>query len=64
MTTDQDLEQTVNREGKSRVGVIGLTLRKSALMCWLTARHVTAVYMNSFKKLCDTPDGTEAAHKC
>ena len=42
VATDQALEQTVNRNGKIKVGVIGLTLRKGALNRWLQTRHVTA----------------------
>ena len=30
--TDQDLEQTINREARSQGGVIGFTLRKGALL--------------------------------
>lgn len=54
VATDQALEQTVNRDGKSKGGVIGLTLRKSALTRWLKTRHVTAEYVESFTSLCNT----------
>lgn len=52
--TDQALEQTINREAKSDEGVIGFTLRKSALLCWLLTRHVTGKYSEIFKDLCST----------
>jgi hypothetical protein len=39
--TDQALEQTINREAKTRGGVIGYTRRKGALLRWLLTRHVT-----------------------
>ncbi|KAF3859802.1 hypothetical protein F7725_000057 [Dissostichus mawsoni] len=39
VATDQALEQTINREGKSEGGVIGLTLKKGALTRWLMTRH-------------------------
>ena len=35
VATDQALEQTINREGKSQGGVIGFTLRKGALTRWM-----------------------------
>ena len=34
VATDQAFEQTVNRDGKSKGGVVGLTLRNSALSRW------------------------------
>ena len=45
------LEQTRNKEGKGKRGVVGLTLRKGALTRWLITRHVTAEYCQSFKSL-------------
>ena len=44
VATDQALEQTINREGKSQGGVIGFTLRKGALTRWMATRHITAQY--------------------
>lgn len=55
--TDQALEQTINREAKSDGGVIGFTLRKSALLRWLLTRHVTGEYCETFKELCSTKHG-------
>lgn len=52
--TDQALEQTINREAKSDGGVIGFTLRKSALLRWLLTRHVTGEYSETLKDLCST----------
>lgn len=46
VASDQALEQTINREGKSQGGVIGFTLRKGA------TRHITAQYTEAFKELC------------
>jgi hypothetical protein len=52
--TDQALEQSINREAKSRGGVIGFTLRKGALLRWLLTRAVTGEYSQSFKEMCQT----------
>lgn len=52
--TDQALEQSINREAKSRGGVIGFTLRKGALLRWLLTRYVTGEYSQSFKAMCQT----------
>ena len=43
----------MNCEGKSQGGIIGFTLRKGALTCWLLTRHVTAQYAEAVKVLCD-----------
>ena len=59
VSTDQALEQTINKEGKSQGGIIGLTLRKEALMRWLMTRHVTAEFSDAFRSMCrQTPDKT------
>ena len=52
VATDQALEQTINREGKSEGGVVGLTLKKGALIRWLMTRHVTTEYVDAMKELC------------
>lgn len=49
--TDQALEQTINREAKGTGGVIGFTLRKSALLRWLLTRHVSGEYSEAFQEL-------------
>ena len=52
VSTDQALEQTINKEGKSEGGIIGLTLRKDALTRWLMTRHVMAEYSDAFTTMC------------
>ena len=51
VSTDQALEQTINLEAKSKGGVVGFTLRKSALLRWLLTRHITAEYNVAFKSM-------------
>ncbi|KAJ4939568.1 hypothetical protein JOQ06_029013 [Pogonophryne albipinna] len=63
VATDQALEQTINREGKSQGGVVGFTLRKAALTRWLMTRHVTTAYVDAMKELCDTDAKGPKAHK-
>ena len=63
VATDQALEQTVNRDGKSKGGLIGLTLRKGALSRWLITRHITAEYKVAFKALCTVGTKTNKAHE-
>ena len=62
MATDQGLEQTINKDGKSRGGVFGLTLRKGALTRWLQTRHITAEYVEAFRSLCGTKCQTSRHH--
>ena len=55
VASDQALEQTINRDGKSQGGVIGFTLRKGTLTPvthWMVTRHITAQYTEAFKELC------------
>ena len=49
VATDQALEQTIHREGKSHGGVIGFPLRKGALTHWMATRHITAQYAEAIK---------------
>ena len=53
--TDQALEQSINREAKSKGGVIGYTLRTGALLRWLLTRHVTGAYAERFNDICSSP---------
>ena len=63
VATDQALEQTVNKEGKSKGGVIGLTLREGALTRWLQTRHVSAEYAEAFETLCHSKSETVKHHE-
>ena len=58
VSTDQALEQTINLEAESKGGVVGFTLRKSALLTWLLTRHITAEYNVAFKSMlsCEKED--------
>ena len=52
VTTDQALEQSINREAKSQGGVIGYTLRKGTVVQWLLTRYITGEYAEQFKEMC------------
>ena len=54
VSTDQALEQTVNREAQSQGGAIGFTKRKGALLRWLMTRHITGSYSEAMKEMCTT----------
>jgi len=45
-------DQNINREAKSKGGVIGYTLRKGALFRWLLTRHVIGEYAERFNDIC------------
>ena len=51
VASDQALEQTIHREGKSHGGVFGSTLRKGALTRWLATIYITAEYIEAFKEM-------------
>ena len=50
--TDQALEQSINKDAKSKGGVIGFTLRKGALLRWLLTRHISSCYSDRLRELC------------
>ena len=58
--TDQALEQTINRDGRSQGGVIGFTLRKGALTRWMATRHITAQYAEALTEMCQNSKQTTA----
>ncbi len=60
VATDQALEQTINREGKSQGGVIGFTLLKGTLTRWMAIRHITAQYAEALKEMCQNSKQTTA----
>ena len=51
-SSDQALEQTINVEGKSEGGIIGLALWKGAMIRWLMTRHIASEFANAFQVLC------------
>ena len=63
VSTDQALEQTINRETKGQGGVIGLTLRKQALTRWLMTRHETAEFADALKTLCQDRSSKNRTHE-
>ena len=60
VATDQAVEQTINREGKSQGGVLWFTLRKGALTRWMATRHITAQYAEALKEVCQNSKQTSA----
>ena len=60
VATDQALEQTINREGKRQIGVIGFTLRNGALTRWMATRHITSQYAEALKEMCQNIKQTAA----
>ena len=52
--TDQALEQSINKDAKSKGGVIGYTLKKGALLRWLLTSHVIVDHAEKFKEMYPT----------
>lgn len=44
VASDMALEQSVNKDCKSSAGVIGFSQKASALLRWITTRHVLGEY--------------------
>lgn len=60
VATDQALEKTENRDGKSRGAIIGLKRGKTALRRWLSTRHITDEHVEAFTG--KENSGNEKAH--
>lgn len=61
---DQALEQTINRDTKVSGGIVGISLKPSAVQRWMLTAHVRAGFTQSCKALAGlVSDGEEAIHK-
>lgn len=48
VASDMALEQSINKDCKSSAGVIGFSQKPSALLRWITTRHVLGEYSKKF----------------
>ena len=62
VATDMALEQTSNREDKSKGGIIGFTLLEGVLTRWLKTSHITAQYSDAMKNLFQNQSGKARSH--
>ena len=63
VSTDQALEQPLNKEGKSEGGIIGLALWKGAMIRWLMTRHIASEFANAFQVLCHDESQRQRMHE-
>ena len=62
VSSDQALKQMVNKEGMTKGGRVGPTLRIGVLTRWLKTRHVTSEYAESFTSLFNNTAKGETVH--
>lgn len=48
VASDMALDQSINRECKSRSGVIGFTQKPNTLLRWMVTRHTLGEYSQNF----------------
>ena len=61
---DMAVEQTINRDSKSKGGIIGISQNPNAVDRWLLTSHERAAITTAFKEMCSLNDGNEgSAHK-
>ncbi|KAL9967442.1 hypothetical protein ACROYT_G025664 [Oculina patagonica] len=64
VSTDMALEQSINRDSKSKSGIIGISQNPNALDQWFVTNHERAAITTAFKEMCslNDPNGN-SAHK-
>ena len=57
--SDMALEQSVNRDSKTKGGIVGITLQKNALDRWFLTAHVRAAVTSAIKEICSISNDDE-----
>ena len=60
---DQALVQTLNKETKSKGGIIGFSLNKGAIQRWVLTAHERAAMCCNLKKMIKFQESPETVHK-
>ncbi|KAK3765219.1 hypothetical protein RRG08_051843 [Elysia crispata] len=60
---DLSIEQTVNRQAKSKGGIIVFSRNMPAYNRWCITRHTRAAYLNATLELVDMDKGDNSTHK-
>lgn len=62
--TDMALEQSVNRDSKTKGGIVGISQKEGALEKWFLTAHERAAVTTTTKEMCGVrTDGTMSVHK-
>ena len=57
--SDMALEQSVNRDSKTKGGIVGITLQKNALDRWFLTAHVRAAVTSAIREICSISNDDE-----
>ena len=60
---DQTIEQTLNRSTKTKGGIVGFSLKKSAVQQWMLTAHSRAAFIDSCRRMTDSYQGRSQYHK-
>ena len=59
VAVDQTIEQTINRDTKSKGGIIGFSLNKGAVQRWLLTSHERAAITQAYREMAGLPSMTD-----
>ena len=60
---DQTIEQTLNRSTKTKGGIVGFSLKKSAVQRWMLTAHSREAFIDSCRRMTDSYQGRSQYHK-
>ena len=60
---NQTIEQTLNRSTKTKGGIVGFSLKKSAVQRWMLTAHSRAAFIDSCRRMTDSYQGRSQYHK-
>ena len=64
LPVDQTIEQTLNRSTKTKGGIVGFSLRKSAVQRWLLTAHSRAAFVDKCRMMtANTKQAENRLHK-
>ena len=61
VSTNMPLEQSINRDSKSKGGIIGISQNPSAVDGWFLTSHERAAITTTFKEMCSLNDRNESS---
>ena len=63
MAVDHTIEQTLNKDTKTKGGIIGFSLNKGAVQSWILTAHERAAILRNFKNMLQITEDLETTLK-
>ena len=60
---DQTIEQTMNRDSKTKVGIVGISFNRGAVQRWILTAHDRAKVLQTCREMADMYDAASKHHK-